>query len=271
MKKIFTLLLFSLFVNYISTAQSDKVHYFDEGTLDGRVYFCEEIGWSIEVPDDWPLMSLEVQKYYEQRGLDAMESIVDFDIDSSQLKNLISFQKDVFNSFSSTMEPVVLEYEGEYEEINEHLKELLQLTYKSQGIVTKVTETTQVIIDGISFETFEVSLHTPDGDLFLSQLMYSALINGFDFGVCISYNNETDKKAMLDAFKNSTFKNRETQSLSDLKILYIVNGEEKPESVLKELDPNDIQTVTVIKGKEQIANYTTEDYDGVIIVELKNK
>jgi hypothetical protein len=35
--------------------------------------------------------------------------------------------------------------------------------------------------------------------------MYSRLINGYDFGANINYNNDDDKKIMVDAFKNSKF------------------------------------------------------------------
>ena len=40
---------------------------------------------------------------------------------------------------------------------------------------------------------------------------------------------------------------------------------------MEKIDPNDIKTVTIIKGKKEIIKYTTEKYDGVVIIEMKKK
>lgn len=273
MKTIHTLLLFSMLMSFTAHSQLDSQRFYDEGNLVDQVYHSEEIGWTINVPQDWSLVSLEEQKGFEERGVGALESVADIEIEVERLRNLISFKKDMFNSFLSNSEPFTPDYEGEWDENNLALKELVEQAYKSQGIITEVTETSSILIliDDIPFETYEFKLYTPDGNLFLSQLMYSSLINGFDFGVCINYNNETDKKTMVEAFKNSTFKKQDSRSLSDVKILYIIDGKEMPESVLETLNPNDIANITVIKNKETISTYSDEDYEGVILITLINK
>lgn len=271
MKIIHTLLLFSIFFSFSANSQTDSQRFFDEGNLVDQVYFSEEIGWTIKVPEDFLLVTLEEQKSYEERGSEAIKSFADIEIKDSQLKNLISFKKDIFNSFLSNSEPFTPEYEGQWEENNLILKELMEHTYNSQGIITKVTETSSLLIDDIPFETYEIRLFTPDGDLVVSQIMYNSLIKGFDFGVSINYNNEADKQKMVDALLNSTFKKQDSRSLSEIKILYFIDGKEMPASVLETLDKNDISNITVIKNKETISTYTDEDYEGVILITLKSK
>jgi len=39
----------------------------------------------------------------------------------------------------------------------------------------------------------------------LNQITYNKLINGYDFGISINYNTETDKEILINAFKNSKF------------------------------------------------------------------
>jgi hypothetical protein len=52
------------------------------------------------------------------------------------------------------------------------------------------------------------------------------------------------------------------------KILYLVDG--KVCENLESLDPKQIETMTVINKKESIEKYTKENYDGVILIHMKN-
>src|SRR5690606_6859865 len=97
------------------------------------------------------------------------------------------------------------EYEGEWEENNALLKEIIYKTYLNQGIKVDSTKTSIVKVDGLNFHSYEFIIYSRKGDTILSQLMFSRLINGFDFGVNLNFNNETDKKEMLDAWLNSKF------------------------------------------------------------------
>mgnify|MGYP000050069524 CR=1 FL=1 len=55
------------------------------------------------------------------------------------------------------------------------------------------------------------------------------------------------------------------------KILYLVNKKEVSEEYLRYLKPNTIASVTVIKDKKEIKKYSNKTYEGVIIIQLKNK
>ena len=63
-------------------------------------------------------------------------------------------------------------------------------------------------IDGLDFHKYSFTIYSPDGEIILNQIMYGRLINGFDFGVNINYNNNKDRDELLKVFKNSKFKRR---------------------------------------------------------------
>lgn len=173
--------------------------------IDGRTYTSRDIGWTINIPDRWEIVSQDRLEKLDKKGLEAIESVVEGSVDYSKLKHLISFSNNQFNIFQSTIEPFESEYDGEWEDINKALKEIILRTYKENGIRADATEISNESIDGLVFQKYEVTLYSPKGEVFLRQLMYSKLINGFDFGLSISYNNSLDKNIMLKAWRDSRF------------------------------------------------------------------
>jgi hypothetical protein len=53
------------------------------------------------------------------------------------------------------------------------------------------------------------------------------------------------------------------------KVLYLLGGKEISLQELQKIDPNSIESISVIKGKENMKPYTTENYDGVVIIKTK--
>lgn len=207
MKKILTIasLLATLILS--SCRQPDPNEQIDEGTVKENTYTSEEIGWTIEIPDGWTVIEIEQTKANNEKGLKAIEETIEGEIDFSGLKNLIGFQKNQFNIFQSTSEKFELEYEGEWKDNNEAIKELLYTTYTNQGIDID-TSSSQTAIDGLDFEVFHVTVYAPNGEIILHQDMYSRHINGFDFGVNLNYNNDKDKDALMTSWKNSKFEKK---------------------------------------------------------------
>ncbi|MFK7972130.1 MAG: hypothetical protein AB8F95_17305 [Bacteroidia bacterium] len=177
----------------------------DEGSVENDVYTSEEIGWTIKIPSGWEIISMKQHEEFEKKGMDVMEGAIDEEIDASGLRNLIGFQKDQFNIFQSTSEPFEIENESEWEENSAALKQIIYLAYQDQGILVDSTPTTIARVAGRDFETYEFSIYSQEGELILNQLLFSRHINGYDFGVNINYNNESDKQEMLDAWMNSKF------------------------------------------------------------------
>ena len=65
------------------------------------------------------------------------------------------------------------------------------------------------------------------------------------------------------------FQERAVKSISDSKVLYLLNGKIITQVELEKINPNKIESVDVIKDKKEIAKYTTDEYDGVVLIKLK--
>jgi hypothetical protein len=206
MKKILFTVVLSISLALASSGQVDPNKNIDEGKIEGNTYTSNEIGWKMEIPTGWAVVEKEKTKENNEKGLKALQETMDAEIDYSGLKNLISIQKDLFNIFQSTSEPFKVEYEGEWEENSAALKEIIYLTYLDQGIKADSSATTTEVIDGLEFQKYSFTIYSPNGKLILGQIMYSRLINGFDFGVNINYNNDKYRDELLMAFRNSKFK-----------------------------------------------------------------
>jgi len=208
-KNIFLLLVIS--ISTYACKNVDPNNQIDEGNIENNVYKSNEIGWEMEIPKGWEIVTMEETKSFQEKGTDFLENIAEAEIDVSKLRNLLSFKKGLFNMFQSTSEPYEIEYEGEWEENAVALKEFLYDAYTQQGIKVSVSDTTTELIDGLEFQLYTFSLYGPDDEVILNQMMYSTLTNGYDFGVNINYNNDTDKNEMLTAFQNSKFRKSKTK------------------------------------------------------------
>jgi hypothetical protein len=205
-KKILFTIVLSISLALATRGQVDPNKNIDEGKIEGNTYTSNEIGWKMEIPKGWAVIEKEKTKENNEKGLKALQETMDAEIDYSGLKNLISLQKDLFNIFQSTSEPFKVESEGEWEENSAALKEIIYLTYLDQGIKADSSATTTEVIDGLEFQKYSFTIYSPKGKFILSQIMYSRLINGFDFGVNINYNNDKYRDELLMAFRNSKFK-----------------------------------------------------------------
>ncbi|MEZ4855227.1 MAG: hypothetical protein R2812_01975 [Gelidibacter sp.] len=53
-------------------------------------------------------------------------------------------------------------------------------------------------------------------------------------------------------------------------ILFLVDNKETDKDQVMSIDPKDIQSLTVIKDKEAMKKYTQKEYDGIVVIEMKN-
>ncbi len=54
-------------------------------------------------------------------------------------------------------------------------------------------------------------------------------------------------------------------------VLFLLEGREISKSELGTIDPNDIESIDVVKDKAMLKQYTSKAYDGVVIIHLKKK
>ena len=204
-KICFTVILLFVIIALTGCGEVDPNAQIDEGVITGDLYTSNEIGWTMHVPKGWTILTRDQVERFQNKGKQAIEGEIGVEVDTEGLKNLLSLRKDRFNLLQSTSQPFIEEYEGEWKESNNALKQLLVDTLQGNEINTTATATTTETIDGVEFETYELTLKTKEGNEFLRQLLYSSLINGYDFGVNITYNNAQNRDEILSAWRASRF------------------------------------------------------------------
>ena len=204
MKKRLAFLLLIFISILFSCGQRDPNKQIVDGSIKGDFYTSSDIGWTIEIPKGWRIMSKDKITKDHKKAMESIESTVQTEIDISTFKQLVNFQKDQFNIFNSNSEAFKIEYDGEWEDNYRNNIQILYETYLDQGFNVD-TSSTFVRIDNLKFNVFKIKLYDPKGNVILYQDMYTRLINGFQMGVVISYNNDIDKRTMMKVWQNSKF------------------------------------------------------------------
>jgi hypothetical protein len=171
----------------------------NEGT-----YVNYELGWSIDIPAGFESLSDNNRLLNEQKGREAIAKANGVNVKTDSLIHLVNFQKNQFNQFAATLQSYNQKENGSYVKSISLTNKAIFDAYVNQKIKVD-TVSGKENIAGMPFHTFYIKIYGPTGDVILNQIIYSSLLQGNDFSVSINYNNEADKKAMLDAFKNSSF------------------------------------------------------------------
>lgn len=203
LKDIIKIFVLSLIFFSVS-CKKDPNKQVDEGKVEAGFYHSDDIGWTMEIPKGWEVMQRDDVQNQSDKGLEAISETIGAEIDVSGLKQLINLKKDRLHIFLSTSEKFDLTYEGEWEENNEALKQILYETYTSKGIKVD-TLSSKSTVDGLDFNVFSIKLYGPDGAVILYQDMYSKYINGFDFAATLNYLKPREKNEIMRAWKSSKF------------------------------------------------------------------
>lgn len=195
--KVFCLLMFSAVLSACNSSTTKKE--------EPSAYTSREIGWTIDIPKGYKLTNQAKLDADDQKGKEAIGKVYDGEIKTDSLTHLVSFSRNQFNSFNSTIEAYQEKVSGDYDANNELIKKLLFDTYHKQGIKLD-TSSKKIDISGQQFNAFYIKVFGPNGAVILNQIMFNKMIKGYDFGANINYNSEEDKKLLLDAFMNSKFK-----------------------------------------------------------------
>ena len=190
----------------LSCGPKDPNKEIDEGNVVDQTYTSAELGWSIAIPTGWEVISKSEQQDDVERGLAMVKESVGEQIDASGVKHLISFQKDDYNLFRSTSETMVLDYADEWNDVQKSMKQLIYQTFSDHGIECDTSSGAEQI-DGVDFNVFHTQIIRND-EVLLYQDIYTAYLNGQNFSVNLNYNDEKNKKAMMDAWKASKFERK---------------------------------------------------------------
>ncbi|HEY4209456.1 MAG TPA: hypothetical protein VGM31_21675, partial [Puia sp.] len=178
MKRIFLFLVAATLL--FSCKQKDKHldpnKQVDEGAIKGETYVSKALGWSIVIPKGYTVVSRDQTEANEKKGAEAIKKSSNTEIDMSDLKHLISFQKDRFNTFLSTSEPFPSDKPGAFDGNCAAVNKMIYDAYTSQNIRSDTSSGVEVI-HGHRFNVFHATLYSKDGKVILQQLLYSRLMD----------------------------------------------------------------------------------------------
>jgi tetratricopeptide (TPR) repeat protein len=163
----------------------------------------EVVGWKIEVPAGWEMISEEETQERQDRGFEAIEESMDLEIDASGMLQLLNIKKNATNVLAITAQPFFEEYIDEWKATNIYLQEILFDTYENKDITPEmsVIETEQIY--GLEFSTYSIILLNEDSEI--NQTIYSSLHNGFDVSVILTYTDDAIKDEMFAIWRSSKF------------------------------------------------------------------
>jgi len=189
MKCLLSILVFALSIHTHSIAQD-------------RIFKNDKLGWTMTLPAGWAQMP--------DNMMANMGPMPGLNGDSAGM--LLVLMKDRANyllSFLKKPEPS----DGKWEDVQ---KEQDQRNYDfctrfaqmSAGSSKSDSSTRYEKISNISFRVFETRAYSPGGQIVLDQLSFTRLVSGNTLTVIIQAGNDMDKKAILDAWRSSVFKNQ---------------------------------------------------------------
>ncbi len=171
---------------------------------ENNLYICKEVGWKINVPSGWNITNESDTTKTEGRGHQMLTSVLGKEPQYGPGKDLIEFYKDPFNSFSSTIELFGNVPIKDWEKRNKTVNLVTFKAVQNQGVKCDSSSYIESI-DSLKFNVFKIRVYKPNGELFLTQVIYSTLINKYDFGAILCYNNDIDRRILFDSWRKSKF------------------------------------------------------------------
>ena len=134
---------------------------------------------------------------------------------------------------------------------------------KSNGQIS--SEHPIIVVDGVPYR-YNVELKKSKLNLSKSDIQKIDILKK-NVGIAL-YGDIASDGVLIVYKKQKTFLEN-NDSLADKNVLIFVDGKKISLKDLEKINPNDINTITVIKNKEDMQKYTSKEYDGVIIIEMK--
>ena len=175
--------------------------------------------------------------------------------------------------FSCTANRYTLNKDGSGE--SQVLNKAIKTYYRSGEIPTKKP---LIVLDGIPYR-YEVELKDSDLPIKASEIkklevlktstgvaIYGDYAKG---GVLLITSNDGRNNLQVEETPRGMSIENTIVKKDPPNIYVLVDGEEMPWDKVVKLDPNTIETLTVIKDKAEVIKYTDKIVDGVILIEMK--
>ena len=202
--KSLSIIIISSIIFLIACKDNESGKQLSKGEAE-NIFVNQEIGWTMEIPDEWTILDKTTQGVYKQKG---KEIVNKFNKENRKYKGLIyllGFKKNQLNIFQSNFEKISYADKKKWKENKRQQKISTAQMYAKQGVKIDTISSIEKI-DGIDFSVFLVSVYNQLGSVRYTQKIYGSYINGFDFAVLLNYNNREDEETLHNFWKNSKFK-----------------------------------------------------------------
>lgn len=133
----------------------------------------------------------------------------------------------------------------------------------------KITNKPLIVIDGLAlgYENLKVNkIPLSKADIFKIDCLSK------DIQVATNvYGDRGKSGVLLITTKKSQerFQEKSIKTLNESKVLFLVGDQQITQEELQNIDADDIESIEVIKEKDSVKKYTSEEYDGVVIITMK--
>ncbi len=182
-------------------------HYIEAQKSHGdQLYHCPEIGWTIDIPEGFKItVQNEMAKMEDhQPAQELIEKAHGQRSDVTGMKYLVFFQKDQVNTFQSTLEKRNFKNYEEWKKNVPNDYQFLLKTYETQGLnIDTLTKTS--LIGHLEFDVLEIIIKNSKNQPVMKQECFGTFVNGYEFGVALTYNSDKTKAVLTKAWTNSKF------------------------------------------------------------------
>lgn len=197
MKIIFPCLLF-LLIALASNAQRDGAY---------RLYF-KEVNWSIDIPNEFQLLDADLLTQIQDVGEQTISEVYENRVPIEDYSNLFAVKASGIEYMAAVAKPYKSQKQEDWLQSVAQQKNLLAYAFAQKMPDSRIdTLTTREKVGGKTFERIDISIHLPGNGGTIKTILYTALLNGYDFALTIVYNskNESTGEQFLKAWRSSAF------------------------------------------------------------------
>ena len=174
------------------------------GQSNAQVFHDNDFNWTISVPRGFKNVPDTLWAKMQNKGAAAIENTYDVKVEN-QAHTIFVFNSDQFNYFEANYQPFDSSSDGDYQEAYKSVSDVIYGTLKSQMPNARLDSSySRETVGGKEFYVFKMAAQL-NPQMTMRMLMYSRLFGKKEFSVNIMYVDEAKGKAVLDAWKASTF------------------------------------------------------------------
>ncbi|GAA5098554.1 hypothetical protein GCM10023210_34840 [Chryseobacterium ginsengisoli] len=194
MKSIFSI-LFSLFICFNIYAQNS-----------GTEFYSPDFKWKIQIPEGFEKVNSEEWAKMQGKGEQALEKTVGQDV-INHSKTIFIVKSGNFNYLETNYQPFDTKTDGNYEEANKFVNDIVYKSFKENMPDAKITNTTtKEKINNLIFYKSSFKILMPN-NMTMEMIMFSRLFGKKEFTLNIMFMDPEKGEEMLNVWKNSTFSN----------------------------------------------------------------